>query len=146
MAILDSTNSNEMKADAIVVLGKYRVSEAVSSLINQLEWEANIPPHTFIMFAPITKENDEAFEINQHPVTSALCNIGITTIPALLDKITQTDNPKILGKCVSICQAIEGQEVTQFRLQRLSDKETDPRKKERIQSALDVLKTLNSEK
>ena len=39
MAILDSTNSNEMKADAIVVLGKYRVSEAVSSLINQLEWE-----------------------------------------------------------------------------------------------------------
>ena len=67
-------------------------------------------------------------------------------VPALLDKITQTDDTNIIRKCVSICQAIEGSEVTQFRLRGLLDKETDPKIKARIQSALDALKKLNPAK
>ena len=66
--------------------------------------------------------------------------IGIFAIPALLDKLSQSDNPSVSHDCVFTCIAIEGTAVTQFRLEGLLQKETDSKKKERIQSALEMLK------
>jgi len=138
MVIIDGTNSVKVKLDAVVVLGQYRASEAVPLLVRHLEWD-DAGSHGEPM-RPTMTEEDWA-EIT--PVTFALEKIGIPAIPELLDKIAQTDDTNITTKCVSIFQAIEGKEVTQFRLQGLLDKETDPKKKERIQAALDALKKLN---
>jgi len=154
MAILDSTNSDESKMDAAVVLSNYRAYEAVPFLVNHLEWEINMQrvetlhPTRSRGLPPtlrLTTENDEAYATALFPVTSALWKIGLPAIPALLDKITQTDDAGICRICALICGRIESQEVTQFRLQGLLDKETDQKKKDRIQSALDVLKELNSQ-
>ncbi len=146
MSILDSTNSDGMKMGAVVVLGKYKASEAVPFLVHHLEWEANMPMHDFLELTLFTPSNDEPYEINQEPVTGALCNIGMPAISSLLDEITQTDDMKISMKCVIICKRIEDSEVTQFRLQGLLEKEADPKRKERIESALDALKKLNTGK
>jgi hypothetical protein len=142
MAILDSTNSLIMKLDAVVVLGEYRASEAAPVLARHLEWDeiaATNNPFT----KPIMTEEDWA---EKSPVIFALQKIGMPAIPALLDKITQTDDAKITFECVTICNAIEGAEETQFRLQGLLNKENDQKKKERIQAALDALKKLNPAK
>ncbi len=72
-------------------------------------------------------------------MTEGLFNIGTPAIPALLDRITQTDDQDLVGRYVTICKRIEGREVTHFRLQGLLEKEKDPQNRKRIESALDIL-------
>lgn len=60
-------------------------------------------------------------------------------IPALLDRIAQTDDPDLVGRYVVICERIEGPEVTQFRLHGLLEKEKDLQNKKRIEAALEIL-------
>ena len=146
MSLLSSTNAIESKVGVMVLLGKYRASEAVPSLVSNLEWEANLPVHAFMATIPTFPQNDESFEIDQEPISGALCNIGIPAVVPLLNKIRETDDAKVIIKCAIICSRIEGSEVTQFRLQELLGKEADHKQKERIQSALDALKELNPEK
>ena len=141
MAILDSNNSDKAKVDAAIVLGEYRATEAVPVLLRHLELD-EVSRGGFFN----GRIREEELEEKSAPVTIALEKIGMPAIPALLNKITQTDDAKIAEKCVSICQTIEGQEVTQFRLQGLLQKETDQKKKGRIQSALEALKNLKAEK
>ena len=146
MAILDGSYSDNIKMDAVAVLGEYKAPEAVPFLVQHLEWDD--VPHEFVsksiyLYSRISDEYLDALDI---PMSAALVKIGMSAIPALLDKITQTDDANITKKCVSICQSIEGQDVTQFRLQGLLDKETDQTKKVRIQSALNALKNLDAGK
>ena len=42
MAILDSTNSDEVKMDAVVVLGEYRAVEAIPFLMDHLDRETKV--------------------------------------------------------------------------------------------------------
>jgi HEAT repeat protein len=143
--ILNGSYSDNVKMDAVVVLGDYRASEAIPFLVQYLEWDDF--PHEKVSKAVIfARIPDKVIDALNTPVSAALGKIGMPAIPALLDKIIQTDDIKITEKCVSICQTIEGKEVTQFRLQGLLDKETDQKKKERIQSAMEALKNLNVEK
>jgi HEAT repeat protein len=44
MAILNSTNSDEVKMDAVVVLGEYRAVEAIPFLMDHLDRETNVFP------------------------------------------------------------------------------------------------------
>jgi hypothetical protein len=134
IVILNSTNADSVKLEAVVVLGEYRAVEAIPILVQHFEWDDASPR------GGIHALWREEVEDTGYPVDEALDNIGMPAIPALLDKITETDDAEIVGKCVTICQHIEGLEVTRFRLQALLDKETDLKKKERIQSALEALK------
>jgi HEAT repeat protein len=140
MALLDSTNSDEVKRFAMVVAGKYRAEEAVQFLVNHLDWEVNMPAHDDSIHAPPTKLNDEQFQADNTPVSGALREIGMPAVPWLLEKIRTSDDSKVTRKCVLICWNIEGEEVIQFRLQRLLYQETNQIAKARIQSALDFLK------
>jgi hypothetical protein len=141
MAILDGTNSPKVKVDAVIVLGEYRASDAVHVLVQHLEWD-DAARGGFSN----GRIRQEEFEEKFIPVSIALEKIGMEAIPELLERTTQTDDTNILAKCVSICQRIEGQDVTQFRLHGLLDKETDSKKKERIQAAINALKQLTTEK
>jgi len=131
MEILKSTNSDEVKAGAVIVLGQYRASEAASLLVHHFEWDE-------------TRQHDYQsghilIEEDLTPVTSALTEIGQPAIEPLLERIVETDDTKITVKCVHICHYIEGLDVTQFRLQELLGAAPDNKKKERIQSALNLV-------
>lgn len=134
IAIINSTNSAKVKVHAVIVLGEYRAPEAVPVLVQHLEWDDAARGG---FYNGLIRE--EEIEEKCCPVSMALEKIGMPAIPALLDRIVGTDDAKIIEKCVSICRTIEGREVTQFRLQGLLAKETDPKKKARIVSALEAL-------
>lgn len=137
IAILNSTNAPEVKVHAVVVLGQYRAAEAVPILVQHFEWDDVLHGGFYNGFVKL----EEMLE-KDRPVSGALMNIGEPAVPALMEKIAQIDDAKVARKCVAICRRIEGLEVTQFRLQNNLNKETDQKKKERIQSAQETLKDL----
>jgi HEAT repeat protein len=136
MAILGGTNSDRVKVAAAIVLGEYRASEAVPILVRHLEWDQAAPREAGGVMRHETKEE---LEETGWPVTQALVKIGMPAIPALLDRVTNTEDAGTTARCIWICQLIEGPEVTQFRLRGLLEKESDQKKKERIRSALEAL-------
>ena len=137
MAILTSTDSTSQKLPAIVVLGEHRVPQAAPILVQHLEWDDEARPIIGVTTATFEKSALECC-----PVRIALEEIGEPAIAPLLDRIVGTDNVKIIEKSAFICHEIEGQDVTQFRLQQLLSKETDPKRKPRIQAALDALEKI----
>ena len=145
IAILNGTNADIVKVDAVIVLGQYRAQESIPILLRHLEWD-ELTSKSSISGTVFGNPPLEVGAKDYGTVTMALKQIGMPAVPALLDKITQTDDTKITTKCVSICKAIEGPDVTGFRLKALLDKETDPKIKARIQSALDALKKLDPAK
>jgi hypothetical protein len=134
MAILTSTNSISRKFPAIVVLGEHRAPQAAPILVQHLEWDDEARP-----IIGVTSATFEKSALECCPVRIALEEIGEPAIAPLLDRIVKTDDIKIIEKSAFICHEIEGRDVTQFRLQALLSKETDPKKKARIQSALEAL-------
>ena len=116
-------------------MGQYRAWEAIPVLIEHLDLDgitsrANRQTYEFIEFS-----NQKGMA-----VSGALYFIGMPAVAPLLDKVANTDDTNTMRKCVSICGRIEGVGVAQYRLNGLLDKETDPIKKARLQSALEMLK------
>lgn len=128
LKIVAGTNTAEVKANSIVVLGEYRAVEAVPFLLKLLGEEPN--------HGGIIQPSRESSEVRFNPVSGALQKIGMPAIPALIEKIKETDDPKMIMKCVSICEKIEGADVMQFRLQRTIKNETDAQKKVRLELAV----------
>jgi HEAT repeat protein len=142
MGILASTNSNDVKMAAVFTLGEYRAAAAVPFMVDHLEWDRTntlYPDRSIIASQSVSADN---FEYVMEPVSSALHKIGAPAVPALLEKITQTDNNDLMFMCVEVCRSIEGHDVTQYRFQSILDKTNDPQKKERVQAALAILKQL----
>jgi hypothetical protein len=140
--VLKSTNSADVKAEAVIVLGEYRATEAVPILVKNIEWDdlmrINSPPSGHMV--------REDMEELTGPVSGALLKIGSPAVQVLVDRIAETDDTNVAAKCVRICYSIEGLEIVQFRLQSLLAKQTDQKRKGRIQSALEVLHNLSSVK
>jgi hypothetical protein len=160
-ALLKSPISDDRKMDAAAILGENKSSYAISYLVNHLEWQTNLisnpAAHSnfygdlFSSWIPLTNpsghQSDLSALIRTVPVTRSLARIGVDAIPALLDRISQSDDEGIIETCDNTCIVIEGggniaAEVTQLRLQDRLQKETDPKKKERFQTALDILKKI----
>ena len=141
LSILESTNSDSVKMEAIIVLGEYRATEAVPVLVNHLEWDYTYPPKRMGIGSPQALE--QFMESVGDIASASLWSIGSACIPALLDRIAETDETNISAKCVRICYRIEGRDLTQFRLQKLLDNATDQKKKLRVKSSLDFLKTIS---
>jgi hypothetical protein len=140
MAILNGNSSDDLKKYVVIVLGEYRASEAVPFIVEHLEWD-DLPANQGISIDGLM--TSEFVESAIMPMRGALKNIGIPSIPLLLNKVVETDSTNETVKCVSVCRAIEGPEVTQFRLQGLLEKSTDLKRKHRIQLALKTLKDLD---
>jgi hypothetical protein len=159
LVILHSPIPDDRKMDAAIILGLNQSYGAIPYLVNHLEWQDNLmadhaawtaymgnvdkPPRTNYIVPP--GERTVADMVRVRPVSGPLSHMGAKAIPALLDKISQSDNELIIGECDNICVQIEGDgivaaEVTQLRLQDRLQKETDSKKKERFQTAIDILK------
>ena len=140
LSILRGSNADEVKVYAVVVLGQYRATEAVPSLVNNLELGQHLARGGGVNDnGPRDLERNELIS----PVSSALVHIGSPAVPELLARISATDNTNVINRCVRLCRFIVGSEVTQSRLQGLLDKATDTKRKVRLQSALDVPEDLN---
>jgi len=137
IAILDGTNSPKVKVDAVIVLGEYRAQEAVPVLLQHFEWDDAARGGIFNGITPREEITEKG-----GAVTMALIQIGTPAISAILKKMAEVDDIKTIRKCAFICNRIEGPEMTQFRLDGLLAKETDPKKRTRIQSALDTLEKI----
>jgi hypothetical protein len=135
VAIIQGTNSDQIKLDAVTVLGQYRASEAVPVLIEHFDLDAVKSRMDRPSWEFIERSNQRGMA-----VTGALFFIGLPAVAPLLDKAENTDDTNIIGKCVLLCGRIEGAGATQLGLGRLLDKDTDPKRKERIESAMEMLK------
>ncbi len=140
LSILDGTNSDHVKVNAVIVLGEYRAVEAVPVLVDHLDWDG--AAHGGFFNARVAKEE---VELKTAPVSSALIKIGTPAVPRLLAKIAETDDTNTVMKCLSICQSIEGRDLVRFRLQALLSKEDGEQRKQRFQAALATLENLKSE-
>lgn len=126
--ILDGQFSAEMKEDAAKVLGEYRAVEAIDVLVRNIELD--IRPRFIKGFL---KDED------MHPISHALVKIGTPAVPAILTKITQTDNQALLKRCAQICLEIEGRDIAEIVIKRHSEKQTAADAKQRLTQALDEI-------
>jgi hypothetical protein len=136
LTIVKDTNSINQKLPAIVVLGEYRESQAAPILAEHLEWDDSVSGE----ITGFARPTIEKLSLECCPVTTALEQIGQPSIAPLLERIKQTDDAKITAKCILVCKQIEGIEITRFRLREQLEREADPKKKGRIESALKTLK------
>jgi hypothetical protein len=135
VAIIQGTNSDQIKLDAVTVLGQYRAKEAVPTLVEHLNLDDIRSRWLSSGTDTIEKDSEEGMA-----VTTALQHIGFPAVGPLLARAENTDDTNIIGKCVLLCGRIEGAGATQLGLGRLLDKDTDPKRKERIESAMEMLK------
>jgi hypothetical protein len=138
--ILNSTDSDSVKVDAVIVAGRERIDQVVPYLVGHFELDDVYPRRTRGSTRTSAEEKLESDLV----VSGALWQIGLPAIPALLDRIAETDETNILAKCVLVCYRIEGRELTDFRLLHFADMAADPIKKGRIQSAIHILKGLSA--
>jgi HEAT repeat protein len=138
LSVLKSTNSDTIKIEAIIVLGEYRAAEAVPLLVEHLEWDDAAHGGVFVK-GPLAKE---ATERKLVPVVFALTKIGMPAIPAILDKISISDDNKIVKKCVACCCVIEGIDMTRKRLEDRINKEAKSENKMRLESAIQALNNI----
>jgi hypothetical protein len=138
MEIVDGSSSNAVRRDAAFLLGAFRAVEAIPVLIKNLDLDDSGSNVRF-------SHDKELGDRNSLPVSSALQKIGAPAVSALMSKILEVDDAKTVGKCVVICKSIEGREVSKFRLQSMLDREIDPKRKERLGSALRILNDLKDD-
>ena len=156
--LLKSPIPDDQKMGAVAILGENRFTPAIPYLVNHLEWQINLTNPAALaawygnLYAPWTSltirsghQRELSDLICTSPVTGSLARIGLDDIPALLDRISQLDDERIILVCDNRCILFEGDgnvaaEVTQLRLQDRFQKETDPKKKARFQTALDLLR------
>ncbi|MGD1085514.1 MAG: hypothetical protein ABSA47_12310 [Verrucomicrobiota bacterium] len=141
MAILNSTNSDAVKVDAVIVAGQEHIDQAIPWLVRHFNLD-DVYPRQMSYMGSLRGIGEALLE--SESVSGALWKIGLPAIPALLDRIAETDETNITAKCVLVCYRIEGRDLTQFRLQQFADLATDQKTRDRIQSAIGILKNLSA--
>ncbi len=137
--IINGTNSGAAKVDAVIVVGRNRFTEAIPSLVHHFELDDVYPPLSGgSTFTP------RALSLESGPkVSDALMHIGEPAIPALLDRLAESEDTNVIARCVRVCYRIEGGDMTQVRLQQLKNLATDQQMKARIGSAITFLTGIN---
>lgn len=130
LTIMDGETSADIKRDVAKVLGDYRAVEAVEPLVRNLELELQLR-----ILKGLIKDEDLC------PISQALKKIGKPAIPALLAKITASDNAVLIQRCAKICVDIEGQEVAELIMNRHLEKVPKSEEKNRLKQALDAIHT-----
>ncbi len=128
LPIMDGNFSADIKRDLAKVLGEYRAVEAVDTLVRNLELE--LQPR---ILRGLVKDSD------LYPISQALIKIGNPAIPALLERIVETDNSALIKRCSKVCVEIEGREVAELVMNRHVEKLITPEAKQRLKQALDAL-------
>jgi hypothetical protein len=131
-------SSSDRKGNAAIVLGEYRAKEAAAFLaMHFAELDASNTARGFYVSGSTMGISGED---RHNRAAAALKKIGVASIPPLLSRVADSDDAELTRKCLTICTAIEEPEIIGFRVQRLIEKETDSKRKARLEAALQTLK------
>jgi hypothetical protein len=126
--LLKSTTAlNDTKCVAAYLLGRERMVEGIDALVAQITLRH--PPNL----------TDAEALLDEYPSVDALAQIGTPCIPKMLQLIGTTDDIKKRELSLRIIRVVEGKDVTQYVLTQAVGKETDAKKKDRLQAALKLL-------
>jgi len=125
--------SNTPRNISFYLLGKLRAKKAVPAL---LDW-----------LIPKTGQRQTIDEIQLFsPAGYALIEIGLPSVPPLVDLLKTSQNTFSREKYIKIIVAIKGIPETEFLFNNILAKETSPEKIENIKTALGLLKDLKYQK
>jgi len=124
--VLDQKNPDAV-AEAMRLLGRMRVVQAVQTLAYRIEFR----PHP-----PFPSGQD--FFRGHRPAVDALIRIGKLSVPAVFEMALSTDEDEHLKRrlAAEVIEGVLGTELAKVYLERKLEQETDPVRQKRIQDLL----------
>lgn len=112
---------------AVVLLGKLRSVESVPLLAE------NLTLYVFYKDRKSTQSPEDAF-----PCVGALIEIGKPAIPEMLRNIQTSNDKKVRELSTRVIRYVEGPEIGRIVIEKAIEKQTDSRKKARLEAALSL--------
>jgi hypothetical protein len=134
VAVLNDPRSPDLnKCVAAYYLAGLRCEKAVTALAANIKLQYDeqfaSPPHSFPKMLP-----------GEHISADALVGIGNPSIPAMIRKLSESDDAKVRELSLQVLTRIDGdKDISQLRLQKALKAETDSEKQARLQAALKAL-------
>jgi HEAT repeat protein len=132
----DKSRSNYSRCAAAYYLGEMRVPEAAEDLAAEITLGLDMEYEGY-------RIPSEAF---MSPASTALVKIGSPALPALVKNLENSEDSSVRMASLVAIYAIDGKDkaITQFRLNRAMNGQSDAKKKARIAASLQIL-TSNAE-
>ena len=127
----DAKSHNLAKCCAAYCLGIMHASDAVDGLAAQIS--ISPPP-------PSGSDLSGGLSCGYEPAAEALVAIGISSIPAVIRNLAESDDAKVRELSLQVLNRIDGdKDIVQLRLQKALKAEKDLQKQARLQAALKSL-------
>jgi hypothetical protein len=118
---------------AILILGEMRAPEAAEVLASYIAFPQQLPP------AGRRPVVISAGSTTHWPAAEALIKIGMPCVPALLDKLAQTDNTDEGEACLAVLHALRERDSVWELLEKAIARETDAGRRFRLEAGLALL-------
>jgi len=131
---LDTSRSQNVKAAAIYLIGRYRLSDGVNELIKRLDFDSGARP---------ARGPEPLWE--QYPAVEALITIGQPSVPAVKELLATDPNDLRRSLAVKVLRYVEGPDVADFILRNAQANETDAARNANLSEARQRLRRLVEE-
>jgi hypothetical protein len=126
--------SNLNQCTSAYYLGEIRNPESAGALADLISLRLDISKINLIGLPDILRK------IGNYPAFEALIKIGNPSIPAVIRNLAESDDAQVRKLSLQVLTRIDGdKDISQLRLQKALNAETDSTKKARLQSALKSL-------
>jgi hypothetical protein len=130
---LDNSKTKQAKFAVAFLLGYYRMEKSVPHLSKLITLEAQG-----------TKQKRENLW-DRYPVVEALIRIGNPAIPEMIRNIETSEDNKVRELSARVIRYVEGAEIGRIVIEKAIEKQTDPRRKARLEAALKYCETLEQD-
>jgi hypothetical protein len=131
---------------AIIVLGEMRAVEAVELLVDNIGFPYVMEPWSEPRPGPPAGMGTIGLGLSRiqktYPAVGALVKIGEPCLNAVINKIASTENVNEQKACLGVLINLKPRNSVICMLEDAANKETDTKKKDRLQHSLDMLKRL----
>ena len=131
MKYMGTSSSLDVQAAAAYLIGRHRLSEGVTALMERIEFDAERIP---------TKGPEPLWE--RYPAMEALITIGRPSVRPAMELLATEDDQTRRELAVKVIRYVEGPEVAEFILQREIAAELDSVRRARLEGAIDRLRQL----
>jgi hypothetical protein len=128
---LDTSSSVNVKAAAIYLMGRHRLSDSVDELIRRIDFDAG--ENLSLRALPLWE---------RYPAMEALIHIGQPAVSAAVELLANDMNDLRRDLAVKVIRYVEDAEIAKFILTRAHSAETDPNRKTNLQDAINRLAKL----
>ena len=122
---LNGANPNEVNISVAYLLGLNRMEQSVRHLSRLITLEVDVRNHS----------REPMWD--RYPVVEALIRIGSPAIPEMIKNIETSDDQKVRELSAKVIRYIDGPEIAKFRLEKATEKQTDPGKKAKLKAAME---------